>query len=249
MLASDGTLHYSDLRQFSRSAAHYKHRIQETYEATRAMRVGTCVHHLVLGERQDRPLVVFPGERRQGNAWEAFKHNNQGVEIVTQPEMDDAKPVALAVLANPFAKELMAGAELEVPLKWEMRGVPCSTGGVDILGKSYVVELKTTSCAEPDAFERHSFKMLYQAQLAWYRAGLAELGRPVNEAFIIAAETEAPYPVTVFKLSAELLEDGAKSIALWLERYIQCRDAGEWPAYAQSIITMNAPAWWRDEES
>ena len=249
MLASDGTLHYSDLRQFSRSAAHYKHRIQETYEATRAMRVGTCVHHLVLGERQDRPLVVFPGERRQGNAWEAFKHNNQGVEIVTQPEMDDAKPVAMAVLANPFAKELMAGAELEVPLKWEMRGVPCSTGGVDILGKSYVVELKTTSCAEPDAFEKHSFKMLYQAQLAWYRAGLAELSRQVDEAFIVAAETEPPYPVTVFKLSAELLEDGAKSIALWLERYIQCRDAGEWPAYAQSIVTMNAPAWARDEES
>ncbi len=277
MLASDGTLHYSDLRQLSKSASHYKHRIQETYEPTRAMRVGTCVHHLVLGQREDRPVVVFPGDARRGNAWTSFLSNTKlempNAEIVTAPEMADARPVAEAVLANKHVQGLMRGAELEVPLKWEMRGVPCSTGGIDILGKSCVVELKTTSCSEPDAFERHSFKMLYQAQLAWYVAGLLsgnastpafnvhknaygfdEHGRlqtePMSyEAFIIAAEVEPPYPVTVFRLTPELLEDGAKSIALWMDRYLACRDADAWPEYAQDIVTLQAPAWARDDDS
>ena len=248
MLASDGTLHYSDLRQFSRSAAHYRHRVTSTYEPTRAMRVGTCVHHLVLGERVDRPLVVFPGDARRGKDWSAFQELNRGVEIVTQPEMDDAKPVAEAVLANRHVQGLLEGAATEVPLKWEMRGVPCSTGGVDILGRNYIVELKTTTCSEPEWFERHAFELLYNAQLAFYTEGARCNGKDITEAIIIAAEVEPPYPVTVFRLTADLLTEGAKSVALWLERYIACRDADSWPAYSQDVVTMSVPAWARDEE-
>jgi len=103
------------------------------------------------------------------------------------------------------------------------------------------------SCAEPDAFERHSFKMLYQAQLAWYLDAAHENGRDVKEVFIIAAEVEPPYPVVVYRLATELLLDGAKSIALWMDRFIACRDANAWPEYSQSIVTLQAPAWAREE--
>src|SRR5258707_6330843 len=103
MLARDGTLHYSDLRQFARSAAHYKHQIAVEREATRAMRVGTCVHHLVLGEREDRPLAVFPGDVRRGKEWNAFAESNRAAEVVTQPEMDDAKPIASAGQWDPHS--------------------------------------------------------------------------------------------------------------------------------------------------
>ena len=245
MLASDGTLHYSHLRQFARSAAHYKHTVEHEREATRAMRVGTCVHQMVLGPR-GQGVLVFPDDARRGNAWKAFVQNNPGREIVTQPEWDDAKPVADAVLANAHVQKLLEGAQLEVPLTWSTRRVPCSTGGVDILGKSYLVELKTCNSSEPDAFERHSFSMLYHAQMAWYHEAAHENGYDVGDLYIIAAETDPPYPVTVFRLSPELLIEGQKSIALWMDKYISHRDAGTWPGYAQDVVTLQAPAWARE---
>ena len=269
--SSDGTVHFSDLKKFARSAAHYKHSCETRTEPTRAMRIGTAIHHRVLGERSDRPLEVFPGDARRGKAWEEFAAARTMTEILTQPEWDDSRAPAEAVLADPVARTLLDGARFEVPLSWTENGMPMSTGGIDVVGPGYLAEIKSTANAEPEHFMRHAIKMLYHAQLAHYRMGMlsgtatdgafdyhkneygrTERGLEIRPAkidlYIIAVEVDAPYCVTVLTLSPEVIEAGERCVRAWLERLKVCADSDCWPGYAQSAVTWELPEWMAETE-
>ena len=237
----DGTVHFSLLKKIARSPAHYKHACSAENEPTRDMRIGTAIHQRVLGDRSDRPLDVFPGDRRAGKDWLAFKDAHATSEILTQPEWDESKAPALAVLADPVASQLLKGARTEVPLTWSDGGIPCSTGGIDVVGPGYLAELKSTNNAEPEFFKRTALRMLYHAQMAWYRG--SPLGADAREMFIIAVETSAPYCVTVLKLAPDVIEAGEKCVRLWMDRLKVCAESNAWPGYAQSEVEWELPEW------
>ncbi len=249
----DGTVHYSQLRQFARSPKHYVHACRTQNEPTRAMRIGTAVHHRVLGERSDRPLEVFPGEARRGKDWEAFRDSRTTAEILTAPEWEESKAPALAVLEDPVARQLLDGARTEVPLRWDDCGIPMSTGGLDVLGPvgiggsgaGYIADLKTTANAEPEHLQRHAIKMLYHAQMAHYRAGACAAGLATHktELHLIAVEVDPPHCVTVLTLSPEVIEAGERCVRAWMERLKVCAESDYWPGYAQSAVTWALPEW------
>lgn len=233
MLHRDGTLHFSDLKKFGLSPAHYLASVRAPDESTLAMRIGTIVHRTVLGG----PLLVYPGERR-GKAWETFRDSHDD-EIVTQAEVDRALPIAEAVLANPVAAPYLKGRH-EVPLKWEMLGIPCSTRGVDVIGDGgFIVDLKTSKTTEPGRFGRLSLWAHYHAQLAFYLEACAANGIVAREAFIVGVESTPPYAVTVMRVTPRALEQGRACIRLWLEQLASCRAAGAWPAYVQSVVDLD----------
>jgi hypothetical protein len=49
-------------------------------------------------------------------------------------------------------------------------------------------------------------------------------------------------------MTARLMLAGEKSVALWMDRYIACRDANEYPPYAQEIVSMDVPSWASEDE-
>jgi hypothetical protein len=251
-------INFSTLRYFARSPAHYRAALDRPIKPTRAMRIGTIVHYLVLGARAGRALHVVPGESRRGKAWEAFEAERRcephECDIVTQGEHDDAEPVAAAVLADPIAQRLLLAPHVrrEVPLGWRdptLGGLECATSGVDAIGVidgGYVAELKTTTDTQPDRLMRHSIERWYHAQLAWYWQGCDANAIPVRAAYVVAVEVAPPYAVTVIRMTDPVLEHGRKSLRLWLEKLRQCLDAGdvgEWPAYSQSVVDWVLPAW------
>lgn len=238
------SIRFSNLKLMGKSPAHYYARMTgPAFEPSRAMKVGSATHRLVLGQGPGRAIVRFEGEARRGKEWTAFEDAHPDADILTAPEWAEAEVIAAAVAASPAAQDVLRGARYEVPLDWEMCGMRCVTGGIDIVGAGYIADLKTAQSSEPGAFGRQAFSMSYHAQLAFYAEGARQNGLPVDRALVVAVESSPPHCVTVLRVAPELLEHGAQLCRLWLERLKACAEADEWPGYAQSPVEWALPAW------
>jgi hypothetical protein len=251
---ADGCVHFTELKKFALSPAHYRAACEEPFEPSRSMRIGTGVHALVLGERAGKRVVRFEGASRRGRAWEDFRRwIDQGTEILTAPEWDAAERIAAGVLADPIAAPILARARREVPLRWDDGDIECATGGIDLLGDLegggvFLGDLKTTRDAEPERWRRIAIGYLYHAQLAFYRRAARSRGLDVRALYLIGVETTPPFAVTVLALSPELADLGDRSITLWLERLRRAEAEDHWPGYTQRIEPFEAPLWMADED-
>lgn len=223
--------HFHDLKRMSKSPAHYLAGLGVEGTDSAAFRFGRLVHALTLGGT----VHVFEGSRRAGKEWEAFLEGKNERDVYKTDEVADARKVADALKAHPLAAPLFEGSH-EVPAEWSMNGRKVATRGIDILHPRRVVDLKTTNNAEPYAFQRGALRYAYHAQLAMYLDAAHALGARPEEAYVIAVETNAPYAVTVHRLSPRLLDEGRKLVRSWMERLQACEEADEWPSYVQSVV-------------
>ena len=233
-LSERAPVRFSRLKAMAQSPAHYRHAMLEPSQQTESMRRGSYTHALVLGTASK--WVTFDGIRR-GKFWDAFQLDHADKEIITPNEAAPCEAMAKAVARNADAMALLTGADHEQTLAWKFLGRDCE-GTPDVVGLEYVADLKTTKCSQPDRFVRDATFRGYHAQLAWYLDGVN--ARPLEvtrrDAYVIAVESTAPYPVTVLKLTEGALEAGRKLCRLWMERLLSCELANEWPGYVQSIV-------------
>jgi hypothetical protein len=208
-------LSYSALKSMSESPRAYRARVSAPHAPTRAMRIGTGVHRLVLGG--DMPTA--PGES------------------LTPSEMAHAESIAAAVMAHPLAMEYLRGARYEVPLEWTLSGVECRTLGIDILHPDRHGDLKVLGVS-PGRFIRHCESMLYHAQIAWYDMALDAIGYAprTRPPFLLCVQSRIPYDVVVLELEPETLERGRQHCMAWIEQYKGCRASDTWPGYSQCPI-------------
>lgn len=239
----DGHIHFSNLKQFALSPAHYK--ASFATESTRSMQRGSLVHAVLL-EKFDG--VVWEGKRTT-NAWKDFESANRDRWIVTSTEMREALTIADAVRADPVASPLLEGLR-EFDWIWEINGRTCK-GTMDVNGGTFINEIKTTRCAHPEWFQREALRRKYHAQVAWYKDGLT-IGSPSRadkiESVITAVESAPPYAVTVLRLTDKLLDSGRALYRSWWEELRVCEASNEWPAYTQSVVEFDvAESSWDDD--
>lgn len=225
-------VHFSTLKHMARSPAHYRAAVLAPRESTPAMRLGTSVHAVVLGQ----PYVIWHGASRRGKEWDAFEAKHATSLILSEDEYQRALWCADALSNNRDAASLLRGAH-EVECEWTAFGRRAA-GRLDVLGDGYVTDLKTASSAHPETFVRAGLRLAYHAQLAWYLDGVR---MPAGRGFIVAVEPSPPFAVTVFELSPRCLDEGRKLIRMWMEQLAQCESANEWPEYAQSIVPFDVP--------
>jgi hypothetical protein len=233
MLHPDGTLHFSDLKAFAKSPAHYRESILTPRTTTLPMRMGSLVDMLLL--TPEREPIVYPGERR-GNAWLAFAERHAGRDVYTTAEYERAVEVVHVVRDKRFVREYLGICDPErraqVPLRWQTQGVPRSTRGVDVLTRGMLVDLKFTASAQPSILGWHMQRMHWHAQLADYADACAQNGISLpGGVFLLAIESSAPYATTAVRMTESALAAGAKCISAWVEQYKSCAAAGVWPDY------------------
>lgn len=227
----ENAVHWTDLAKIGMSPAHYQAAVQEELDDTPNMRLGRLVHTIVLG---GPPSVVWEG-KRQGNAWKEFQEQHRGREIVTATEVLAATRIARAVQSCGVAAPYLVG-DTEKPLEWTWLGRKCATRGIDVLGATFLTDLKTTRCAEPRRFNVDARFRGYHAQLAFYREAVRAVhGRDLEHAYIVAVESSSPFCVTTFHLGPKVLLEGDKINRLWMERLLACEAAGAFPGYVQSV--------------
>lgn len=228
---------FSHLRHLSQSPLHYWHAVQVDGDPTRPMRLGVGAHAMLF----EQPVVLYPGKVRNGKEWDAFKAEHEGVPILSHSEWDRATSLAAAVRGNELAMQVLTGTVKEQVIEWSFLGRACRST-LDARGTYHLVDVKTTKCADPDRFARDAVFRHYHAQLAFYADAVKEsgLGDP-REAYIIAVESQPPFPVTVLKLTERALDQGRRLCRLWFERLLACEAANDWPGYAQSVVELDVP--------
>jgi hypothetical protein len=233
-------LHFSTLKNFARSAAHYRYAADHGVAQTPAMAVGSAVHALVL-EHGDS-IVRFDGTRR-GKEWLAFQDAHANETILTASEWDQAAQMAGAVTAHSRAAELLIGVH-ELAVEWRLGERACM-GRIDsIRPDGAIVELKTAADASPRGFQRAAEKFGYFAQLAWYIGGQAAAnptGPSTDDAYIVAVESKPPYVVQTFAVTPHAIDLGRRTYRLWLEMLAVCEASGEWPGYQESDVILDLP--------
>ncbi len=247
----DGTHHFSHVKHLAKSGKQYLHAVNTPHEPTRAMLIGTGVHHIVLGPRPGAAVLRFPGDSRRGKAWTDFAAANPGADILTEPEWAEAEEIATAVLTDPVAAARLNGARFETALTWDDGGIKCSTSGIDIISNDgeELCDLKTTNTVEPEAWKRQAFKMGYAMQMTWYRRGARANGIPATRGlFLLGVETRAPFEVVELELTEGMIDLAERTVSLWMEKLRVFTECNQWPGYSQSSIPMDVPAWMNDDD-
>ncbi len=231
---------FTNLKQMSRSAAHYKHNLSQPFKQTAAMLVGSAIDAMFFGTQQ---VVCYDKPRdARHKAWQEFRELHQDDMILSVAEYDQAARAYDALMSNADACQLLFG-ERQKRIDWTINGRACS-GTPDVyssLNTNRVVDLKKTRCGSPEKFRWDAKRMGYHAQLAWYRNGLLEAGKLTGDpgCYIVTVETEEPCVVTCYELKKKDIELGDRTWRLWFERLMVCEQSDSFPGYAQSIIPLD----------
>jgi hypothetical protein len=233
-------------------------------ETTPAMRMGTAIHSVILGagasptlapdldwrkkETKDAAalvcaqlgLQVTPQTKAEFDAL----CEQAGLMLMSAAEMTTIANVADAVASHPEASALLSEGKPEVSIIGTIDEVPVKAR-IDWYRPGVLVDLKTTSDASEDAFQRQSYNLGYHIQMAWYRDMLRGAAMPVNECYIIAVESAAPHGVMVYQMDPAAMALGEEIYMAKLAQYGHCLDFGRWPGYDTGIHTLTLPRWAR----
>ncbi len=209
-------------------------------EETRALVIGTLCHLAVLEpERLATAYAVRPAgldfRTKDGKAWRDAQGDSP---ILDETEAAMLDGMSKSVAAHPAAAALLDGAQREVSLFKEHRTGLRLKGRLDVLGNGYVADVKTAEAGDAGGFAAAVFRYNYHVQAAMY-CQLAGVERFT----FIAVEKAPPYAVAVYDLSAKALQVGMNSLNYALDTIALCTDAGEWPAYANEVQTLDLPGW------
>ncbi len=224
-------LRFSRLKLMGKSPAHYAAHVP--YE-TGAMEVGTAADALLLG---GQTVLAYPGAVRRGKEYESFCEKNPGALILTQKDAAAALGIAQAVHNCPDAVRLLTGIRQHTIL-WDFNGRPCRSTP-DVRGDGFLTDLKTGETSDPRFFPFKVRRFAYHAQMSFYETAVACAKLPpVTESYIVSVEQAPPHVVTVYRLSEQSIELGARLWRLWFEQLQVCEASGAFPPYSQSIVDL-----------
>ena len=229
---------YSALKQFASSPLHYWHAMQDTFEETLSMRLGSGAHAIIFGT----PYVVWTGKTRSGKAWEQFKLEHAGKLILSQSELRKADAMAAALRSNALAMSVLFGPGMvhEKRIDWTWNG-RAYRSTPDAASPHVLADLKCLRSSKPDDVMWQSKRAQYHAQAALYRKALDAWSWNIVDCYLVVVENRAPHPVTVMRFTPAALEQGERSLLLWDEQRRACEDANEYPGYVQSVVDLDLP--------
>lgn len=166
-----------------------------------------------------------------------------GRKVLSQHDWRVVKAITARVRKHPSASNLLSAGKAEQSIFWVDKdtGVQCK-GRIDWLTPdSIILDLKSTTDASPEGFQRSISKYRYYVQAAMYTDGLQALGQ-LPPVFVFAAwEKSVPYASALYYATKEMLEEGRKEYKRLLKIYADCLSSDEWPGYSDSIEPINLP--------
>jgi len=245
----------SSLKKILQSPAHYQAALKNKLIPTPAMEMGTALHCLTLDgpEAFEAQYIKKPeGIRLNTKEGKEWKENAGRKKVLAVGGKDDpwgsvhGMDESLRRLAyfDPSQPDYIKYNEVSV--YWEWEGVPCKArlDRVDI-DNSLVLDLKTTDSIEPEIFTKKVVGLGYDFQAAAYSiAAEAAFGKPFK--FIFACvERKAPYTVSLFEVSDEMMEEGKRKFERAIRIYNECQASGEWPNKPAMINKLTYPSWYQ----
>tara|TARA_B100001013_G_C24540375_1_gene414409 strand:+ start:43 stop:870 length:828 start_codon:yes stop_codon:yes gene_type:complete len=215
----------------------------------RSMRIGSLAHQMLLepGEFSSR-YAVFDGIFNESHdAYKKWQWKNDGKDPIKPSDYDEASRIADAVREKPLAMELINETTHEVSIYCEDMGLQCK-GRVDGLGPR-LTDLKTTTNVEGRVFGTIFHRLHYAEKLGCYMRWAQKLGIDVQEVYVIAAESQPEYDVTVIPIPLAVLEPAWHRIERIMERIRTCVEEDNWPGVDEGgLYELNVPLWSMSDE-
>jgi hypothetical protein len=266
----------SNLKEFRRSPLHaFEAMNGPRKQPTPAMLLGTACHHAILEPRIFRDLyavadqccaVTGKGKRcsnigkvvYEGTNWYCGMHMPEtgvsaaAVTVLAPEDFDRCLRMADSVNRHAAAQSVLDLKEhTEASAIWRdiKSGVLCKLRADLLCEDGIVGDLKTTSDAGREAFEKSIFGFGYWIQAALYLSGLNALGGEFDHFCIIAVESAPPFAVAVYRLQDDVIGAGREEIEGLLTRWAECERVGKWPGYSDRFEDVGLPEWaWRKLE-
>ncbi|MBO5921947.1 MAG: PD-(D/E)XK nuclease-like domain-containing protein [Bacteroidaceae bacterium] len=250
--AKDG-VSSTDLKQMTKSPAHFRYWKDNPQEDTPALLFGRAVHKYVL-EKDDffSEFAVMPNYDRRTKegkaAWLLFLDQNAGKDIITAEDFETVKAMREALYSTPFVEKLLSGRkELSFFRKDDSTGLTmkCRPDCLTTLEDMHLlIDYKSTTDASNDAFMRDAIKLKYDMQMGYYKDIVdAELGRE-HEVVFIAQEKSAPYVVNILAANEYFIKSGRDMYRTYLDMYAECDSTGNWYGFVKDgVNTLGLPGW------
>ena len=251
----------SGLDKIAKSPSHYVSAIQSPSAPTKAMRIGTALHSLVLEGVApvvmpdfSRPKFTGKGATARRAEWDAEHGDDElnwliaheGSNILSADEAEAVHAMAAHVAMHPIAGPAFArrDGKPEVSAMWQCpeTGVLCKSR-FDWLLPNVVVDLKTAADASADGFARSVASYRYHVQDAFYSQAAAYCGHPVEHFLFVVVESAPPFNVAVYRLDDEARDIGRRLYLRDLRTYKECEASGIWPGYPTEIQELSLPKW------
>lgn len=239
---------------YATTPQHWRHKKEVgAKKTTDAMALGSLVHCLLLTPSEVvNDFFIMPELNLRTNDGRAerdrlvLEHSTK--ILVTQEQINKANDIVVSAMRNPKIVELLEPGLKEAAFFWE-----CPFSYLNFKAKldsyvegEYMIELKTTSSAKPEAFSRHAYNMNYDLSACHYLEGLRAFhGGDLKKAYFIVLETEPPYVSQVYLASDSFLESGHTKWVSSVEKLEQAIKKDSWSGYSSpgEILELNAPAW------
>ncbi len=247
-------VNWSTLKELHfKSALHYRHRLDNPREDTKALRKGRVNHTAVFEpERLLSEYVIFDHENKAGKivktgkVWDEFEATHADKTILTPSEYADAIAVRDAVRNHPLARPYLERGEAEKAITWrdQETGLACKSR-LDFVSKSKpaLVDLKSSANIEYGKFASTAYRLAYHCQLAFYDAGLIATESLDLPVVVIAVEQTPPYDVGVFEYNPDCLEAGRERVASLLTKLAYFREMNVWPGQYSEEQVLEFPSW------
>lgn len=204
-----------------RMGAHIRARQHQPLKDSQALKFGRAFHILVLQpELFNVAFTVIAGGKTTTKA-----------DALTDEDMRK-----LGGMREAWDELGLTVSERETALTWTYGGVECK-GMIDGMESGAILDLKSTTNANPDAFAAECFKFLYHGQMAWYSEGLRKNGIEPDGARIVAIEKDEPFAYADFTLDPGWLDLGHRLADTLLEKYVDQSPA----TYGRVILPV--PEW------
>lgn len=187
----------------------------------------------------------FDGRTREGKAW-AAENDIPGIDLLSHTQMQAIVSMYDAVSRHPQAAKAFTDGKPEqsmftrdpVTNIW----LKCRP---DWLGADsrFLPNLKTTICAKADAFEVDAHRRGYHQSAALTQDIARAVGIEDPVPYLVIQEKTPPYLVEIATFEDEALEWGRILNRKAIDTFAHCMEAGEWPGYADNVITIRMPQW------
>lgn len=192
---------------------------------------GTLTHALLLEPHKlIEEYAVYPGLKKQGNAWETFKEANKDKTIVRASQMLRCQELYKAAAALPVAMNLLSNGLPEHNMVSDILRVPVKARADYIKPGEYIVDVKTTSMpSDADIFRQTIQDYKYQLSAALYCQIAFDTYGTLHDFYWVVLSKDDKQ-CHVYKASTETLAEGAALYTKALVLYKKCKESNNWVA-------------------
>lgn len=236
----------SDVKKLAKNPQAWRYMKEHGHVDTPQLAFGRAFHCMGLEPTEyDKRYVTVKSTTRTTKAFKDAVKANPDRQVMLESETNRARAMAIACRSSEQIdySELVGTARIEHSGYWFEGDLLCKFRP-DIMTDTCIYDLKSTTDASPEGFQRSVIRYGYHTSAAWYLRGANKVLGNANRRFLwIAVEKDAPHAVQVYEATSELLALGQRECQRGIANYRKCTEADTYPAYATEVLPMSVPAY------